>query len=158
MGCVSGTSGCTDGGAVEEDRTSEWASAAPFVVGGSGSVVATALGTADEVAESRVWEAGSSCAALFKAGRFASGRSVGAEGEEGSSKGRLAEDMAVVEVGEADMSRDWTSRVQRCILFNGILIIDLEIMYTSAFKENGLVLVLGRGIAKVQMRGGERAV
>lgn len=38
------------------------------------------------------------------------------------------------------------------------LIIDLEIMYTSAFKENGLVLVLGRGIAKVQMRGGERAV
>jgi hypothetical protein len=30
---------------------------------------------------------------------------VGAEGDEGSSKGRLADDIAVVEVGDADMFR-----------------------------------------------------
>jgi hypothetical protein len=45
--------------------------------------------------------AGSSLTILSRAGRFASGWSFGPAGEEGSSRGRLAEDAAIV--GDADM-------------------------------------------------------
>lgn len=51
-------------------------------------------------------EVGSSLTNLSNAGRLASGKSVGAEGEEGSSNGLFAEAIAVVDVGDGDMSRD----------------------------------------------------
>lgn len=56
----------------------------------------------------------SSFTILSSAGRLASGKSVGAEGEEGSSNGLFVEAIAVVDEGDADMSRDLGKGVDTC--------------------------------------------
>ena len=79
----------------------------PFVVGGVSSLTFSPLVLPDltlSAVPSTVFKSSpSSFRTLSRAGRFASGWSVGAEGDEGSSRGRLVEGMAVVEVGDADI-------------------------------------------------------
>ena len=108
IGWVTGSGGSAapfvDGGA----WASRCVSVAPFVAGAGGpcSSLVFTPSAAKTAAVSDASTVASSLTTLSSAGRLASGKSVGAEGEEGSSKGRLAEDIAAVEEGDTDMSRD----------------------------------------------------
>ncbi len=83
------------------------ASAAPFVTGAGSPCSSVDFVPSTTVTSASSDASGAVCSltTLSSAGRFASGRSVGADGEEGSSRGRFAEDIAVVDVGDADISR-----------------------------------------------------
>jgi hypothetical protein len=89
-------------------RVSTGASLEPFVVGGASGLAISALAssdlTASAVPPTALESSPSSFRTLSRAGRFASGWSVGAEGEDGSSRGRLVDGMAIVEIGDDDIA------------------------------------------------------
>lgn len=107
-GCVSGAGRAGRPVVPAEATASMCASVAPFATGADWPCSSvTVLSCAGAVAAAAAAPSvAASFTTLSSAGRLASGKSVGAEGEEGSSRGRFAEDIAVVEVGDADMSRD----------------------------------------------------
>ena len=98
---VSGLISVTDSTVAGSAATvSPFEASSPFVVGSTSS---SAFAAAGAVASGRTRSSSaSSLTILSSAGRLASGRSVFAEGEDKSSKGRLAEG-AEAEVGEADI-------------------------------------------------------
>ena len=99
-----------------------------------------------KTALSVVYVAASSLTTLSRAGRLASGRSFGAEGEEGSSRGRLVEGTAAAELGDADMVENvkivWDWYPPSFFFFQMILLV--QVMYTRRLEREVLVLDMGR--------------
>lgn len=73
----------------------------PFVTGSIAGAVFSSVPSGVSGAGTSVPD--SSLTTLSRAGRLASGKSVGAEGDDGSSRGRFADGAVVAEVGDADM-------------------------------------------------------
>jgi hypothetical protein len=85
---------------------------------------------------------------LSRAGRFASGKSVGAEGEEGSSRGLLVEGIAVVEDGDADMSHDLRQGIGRMLFLVEFVLFDSELLCTPGVSKENVLVQEGFGNAK----------